>query len=162
MIHVRPSFMEPRAIPRSHREKREVLLAQHQALRTLIGGVRQVAQAYLTGRAAASELVGRIEGLRAALEAHLADEEAFLMPVLERLDAWGRLRLELLGVEHAHQRALLAVLCGLAAPRSPELLARRALALADDLLADMAAEESGVLDERALRDDTVLVDQAEN
>jgi len=154
--------MELRAIPKSHWEKREVLLAQHQALRALIGAVRLVAEEHLASRATPSELIGCIGQLRAGLEAHLCDEEAYLVPVLERLDAWGPERLALLRAEHAHQRAVLAVLCGPSAPGVPEILARRALSLADDLLADMESEERTVLDARSLRDDMVLVDQAED
>lgn len=154
--------MQLRPVPKSHWEKREVLLAQHEALRVTIGVVRLVAEEHLAGRAPGGELVACIGQLRAALEAHLCDEEAYLVPVLERLDAWGPQRLALLRAEHAHQRAVLSVLCGPTASSVPEIMARRAVALADDLLADMESEERTVLDARSLRDDMVLVDQAED
>src|SRR5207245_2508532 len=55
----------------------------------------------------AAVLAGAIATFSSELRAHLAAEEELLGPVLERIDAWGPVRLDLLRTEHAHQRAVL-------------------------------------------------------
>ena len=150
------------SIPRSHDHKRQILRAQHGVLRELIAGMRQLAIEVQAAPAKSAPLAEQLVRLRVNIEVHMLDEEAFLAPILERLDAWGPQRLQLLRTEHAHQRALLEVLCSNLAERTPAELARRALVLATDLLEDMAAEESGLLDPGVLTDDMVSVDQSED
>ena len=150
------------SIPRSHDHKRQILRAQHGVLRELIAGMRQLAIEVQAAPAKSAPLAEQLGRLRMNIEVHMLDEEAFLAPILERLDAWGPQRLQLLRTEHAHQRALLEVLCSNLAERTPAELARRALVLATDLLEDMAAEESGLLDPDVLTDDMVSVDQSED
>ena len=148
------------AVPSSHERKREILLSQHAALRDRLFLVREVARTPNV-----SSLAHQIAWLRDQLEAHLHDEEAFLEPILGRLDAWGPQRLELLRGEHAHQRALLAALCGPGSVVGHAKLVRRALSfadellddMADELLDDMAAEEAGFLDASTLRDDLIAI-----
>jgi hemerythrin-like domain-containing protein len=110
----------------------ELLLREHQALRSFIQRTRAAAE---TG--SAQNLRACVDALGAALLAHLADEERILLPVLESMPAWGSLRTGLLRAEHAQQRALLTVL----ASELPHVLVGRALALCGDLLADMEFEE---------------------
>jgi hypothetical protein len=96
------------------------------------------------------------------MERHLATEEALLGPVLERIDAWGPVRLDLLRAEHAHQRAVLSVLRSDRAAAVPPLtLARRLLGLLDDIIADMDAEDRDLLDPRVLRDDLIQLDASD-
>jgi hypothetical protein len=93
------------------------------------------------------------------LRAHLAAEEELLEPILERLDAWGPVRLDLLRSDHAHQRAVLHAL----ADRKIGLreMAHRARSLVADVLLDMDAEERDLLSQGLLRDDAIVIDQSD-
>ncbi|HTO99626.1 MAG TPA: hemerythrin domain-containing protein [Myxococcales bacterium] len=147
----------------THEERRQTLHSQHQQLRTVIAGVREAALD-IVGREGGDStgLRMRISVLRDDLERHLATEEALLGPVLERIDAWGPVRLDLLRAEHAHQRAVLSLLRSDRAAALPSLgLARRVLALLDDICADMDAEDRDLLDPRVLRDDLIQLDASD-
>jgi len=100
--------------------------------------------------------------LERELLSHLADEEKLLAPILERIDAWGPLRVDLLRAEHAHQRAVLALLTGEKAWPSGTVVAGRTLGLCDDLLTDMEFEERELLNEKILRDDFILLDASDS
>ena len=147
-------------------ETRHTLKAQHLRLQSLIAELRATAAGLSTAtdgkevaRAALEAVVARF---RTALEAHLFDEERLLGPILMRIDAWGPQRLELMQAEHAHQRAVLAVLGSDRTRVLPnEALARRAWDLSADVLADMAAEEREILVSSVLTDDTIALDQSE-
>jgi pimeloyl-ACP methyl ester carboxylesterase len=99
--------------------------------------------------------------LKSELLAHLADEERLLEPILAVIDAWGSIRAALLGAEHAHQRAVLAVLTGPVAWPAATLVAARTLSLCEDLLTDMEFEERELLSEKLLRDDLILLDASD-
>ena len=147
----------------THEERRQTLHSQHQHLRVVIAGVREAALD-IVGREGGDStgLRMRISALRDDLERHLATEEALLGPVLERIDAWGPVRLDLLRAEHAHQRAVLSLLRSDRAAALPPLpLARRVLALLDDISADMDAEDRDLLDPRVLRDDLIQLDASD-
>jgi len=146
-------------------ERRTLLLLQHKQLRERIVEVGEAAANVLA--CSESELVGRADELKRAvvefaddLNLHLSAEEELLGPILERLDAWGPVRLELLRSEHAHQRALLHTLH---TDRSlePREMARRVRSLVADVLVDMNAEERDLLAEGLLRDDPIVVDQSD-
>ena len=147
----------------NHDERRQTLHAQHQGLRALIRGVREAALEVLGAESDdSSELRRRIGKLRDDMEHHLQTEEALLEPVLERIDAWGPVRLDLLRAEHAHQRAVLSLLRSDRAAALPALLlARRVLGLLDDIVADMDAEDRDLLDPRVLRDDVIQLDASD-
>ena len=147
----------------NHEERRQTLHAQHQQLRAIIAEVRQAALEVLgTEPDDCSALRAQVGGLRDELERHLATEEALLEPVLERIDAWGPVRLDLLRAEHAHQRAVLSLLRSDRAAALPPLqLARRVLGLLDDIGADMDAEDRDLLDPRVLRDDLIQLDASD-
>jgi iron-sulfur cluster repair protein YtfE (RIC family) len=147
----------------THEERRRILGTQHRALRALIARVHAAALEALQDEAGSSAgLRNQVGELRDEMEKHLATEEALLGPVLERLDAWGPVRLDLMRAEHAHQRAVLAVLrSDRAGALSPLLLARRVLGLLDDVLADMDAEDRDLLDARVLRDDIIQLDASD-
>jgi iron-sulfur cluster repair protein YtfE (RIC family) len=145
-------------------ERRKLLIAQHEQLRGLIARMRSAAGRLLSadGEGAVQllqELRCAVDELQANFYAHLLTEEAILEPILLRIDAWGPIRLDLLRAEHSHQRAVLAAL------RSAEVdaysVARRAAALAEELLVDMDAEERDLLAPELLRDDPVCLDQSD-
>ena len=122
----------------------QTLLAQHRTLRQQIGRVRSAARCGEDPR----QLRVSVRALCALLLAHLADEEKLLLPLLQHAAGWGKLRTGLLRAEHAHQRAVLAVL-----PEEPaHLLGPRAIALCDHLLADMEFEEREVFSAELLQD----------
>jgi hypothetical protein len=146
-----------------HEQRRTILITQHRALRGLVGNVRASALEVLENGLDDSTVLRNLIGdLRTDLERHLSTEEALLGPVLERIDAWGPVRLDLMKAEHAHQRAVLAVLrSDRAGALSAQVLARRVLGLLDDILADMDAEDRDLLDARVLRDDLIQLDASD-
>lgn len=147
----------------THEERRQTLHAQHQQLRAVIGEVREAALEVLGAEADDSAALRmRISVLRDDLEQHLVSEETLLAPVLERIDAWGPIRLDLMRAEHAHQRAVLSLLRSDRASAMPPLeLARRVLGLLADIMADMDAEDRDLLDPRVLRDDIIQLDASD-
>jgi iron-sulfur cluster repair protein YtfE (RIC family) len=147
----------------THEERRQTLHDQHQHLRAVIARVREAALEIVGAEESDStSLRSLISELRDDMERHLATEEALLGPVLERIDAWGPVRLDLLRAEHAHQRAVLSVLRSDRAAAVPPLtLARRLLGLLDDIIADMDAEDRDLLDPRVLRDDLIQLDASD-
>lgn len=148
-----------------HDEGRKLLLAQHAQLRVFIGILGSAGSAVLSAADRGAQrllprLLGAIEQLQLHFDAHLTAEEAILEPVLARIDAWGPQRLEVLHTEHVHQRAVLSALLTANGPAlSPHEVARSAVALAEDLLLDMASEERDLL--AVLRDDPICVDQSD-
>jgi hypothetical protein len=149
----------------AHDEGRKLLLAQHAELRVFIGILGSAGSAVLSADDRGAQrllppLLGAIEKLQLHFGEHLTAEEAILEPVLARIDAWGPQRLAMLHAEHAHQRVVLAALLTANGPAlSPHEVARSAVALAEDLLVDMASEEQGLL--AVLRDDPICLDQSD-
>jgi iron-sulfur cluster repair protein YtfE (RIC family) len=148
-----------------HLERRALLLLQHKQLRERIVEVGEAAANVLA--CSEPELATRADELTRAVIAfaddmnlHLAAEEELLAPVLERLDACGPVRLELLRSEHAHQRAILHML-HIERRLQPREMARRVRSLVADVLVDMNAEEKDLLSEVLLRDDPIVVDQSD-
>lgn len=145
----------------NHEERRTTLQHQHRQLRSRISSTRIAALAADSG-GPAEPLHEQILSLTEELQAHMATEEALLGPVLEKLDAWGPVRLDLMRAEHAHQRGVMAFLRSKAASTLPGAeLARRTLKLLDDILADMDAEDRDLLDARVLRDDVIQLDASD-
>jgi hypothetical protein len=141
--------------------RRNILREQHAHLRETIEMARAAARNTLATGRSAGPLQIAVTALERELLAHLADEEALLVPILANLDAWGPIRLGLLRAEHAHQRAVLTVLTGRPAWPAPTLVAGRTLSLCDDLITDMEFEERELLNERVLRDDLILLDASD-
>ena len=147
-----------------HLDRRAVLLAQHKRLRELIVDVGDAATNVLESSDAgiqphAADLTNAVRIFVEELRLHLASEEELLGPVLERLDAWGPERLEILRLEHAHQRAVLQALRN-DWTLGPREMARRARSLVADVAMDMEAEERDLLSEALLRDDPIVLDQS--
>ena len=151
----------PRRIPISNEARLRTLLVQHRHLCLTIAAAQRAARDFLSARGSAASLQAAAVTLEAELHAHLADEERLLEPILATLDAWGPARLALLRAEHAHQRAVLAVLTGPFASPVPMLVAERTLTLCEEVLADMEAEERELLNDKVLRDDLVLIDASD-
>ena len=141
--------------------RREILCAQHQRLRETIEAARAAARNALATPGAGGELRAAVILLERELLAHLSDEEKLLEPILARIDAWGSVRVELLRAEHAHQRAVLAVLASENALPASTVVAGRTLGLCDDLLKDMEFEERELLNDRVMRDDFILIDASD-
>jgi hypothetical protein len=142
-----------------------MLLAQHKQLRESIVAVGEAAGNVLAcgdGELFTHhpELIRAVDAFADELRVHLAAEEELLAPVLERIDAWGPLRLDLLRSEHSHQRAVLHAL-HTDRKLGPREMARRARSLVADVLLDMDAEERDLLSERLLRDDPIVLDASD-
>jgi iron-sulfur cluster repair protein YtfE (RIC family) len=132
---------------------RKEVLQQHADLRVLL---RELCTVSAEGPGGAAVLRARLDTVRAVLHCHVLFEDMFLAPILEKLDAWGPVRLQLMRADHDRQSELLRSL----EPdpvQSSEDLARLARNFADLVLADMAAEERDVLDSAALCDELVDV-----
>lgn len=141
---------------------RHAILAQHAKLRALLGRARTVADAALDGAPPTADAVASAIGdIRQTMEIHLAFEEAVLLPLLRDDLPLGPQRAARLLDEHTRQRAMLAALHREAAahPELPTLAAKLAF-LVRWLLADMAEEESCLLNPDVVRDDIVVVDQS--
>ena len=146
----------------TNEERRQYLRGQHAHLRQTIAAAQEAARSALVAASPrAGELQAAVIALKNELLGHLADEERLLEPVLGDIDAWGPVRVGLLRAEHAHQRAVLAVLTGPTAWPAPKLVAGRTLSLCEDLLVDMEFEERELLTENLLRDDCILLDASD-
>ena len=145
----------------SNEERRRILRGQHVHLRRTIEATRTAAREALAGKGSAGDLQGAVGTLERELLAHLDEEERLLGPILGELDAWGPVRLSLLRAEHAHQRAVLAILTGRSAWPASSVVAGRTLAMCEDLLTDMEFEERELLNEKVLRDDLILIDASD-
>jgi hypothetical protein len=140
-------------------EKRKQLLSEHEVLRVLLSYLRAAAAQALEGSPlGGARLRASLVPLRAAFELHLGREEAALSPILERLDAWGPLRVQRMREEHERQRAAFEGVARDAALGADDArLAQRALELVTAVLADMDAEERDLFDP-ALHDDPGVSD----
>jgi len=148
--------MEP-----TNERRRQILLGQHAHLRETIQTAQAAARNVVAARPLGGELQAAVIALQRELLAHLADEERLLEPILTNIDAWGPIRAGLLRAEHAHQRAVLAVLTGPTAWPAATLVAGRTLSLCEDVLTDMAFEERELMNEKLLRDDLILLDASD-
>lgn len=134
----------------SNAQRRAVLMIQHDRLRTRIADLRTAAASVMSywtkpPDTALEELISCIEKFGNELLSHLATEEDILIPLLERAQPWGGVRIQVLLAEHAHQRGVLEILRTAALPAQE--LAKRAWNLSSDVLADMQAEECDLLSE---------------
>jgi hypothetical protein len=107
----------------------QILRGQHAHLRETIKAARTAARHVLATHGLVCQLQVAVIALETELLAHLADEERLLEPVLATLDEGGPVRAGLLRAEHAHQRAVLAVLTGPKVWPAATLVAGRTLSL---------------------------------
>lgn len=137
------------------------ILWQHGRIREQLGRARTVAEQALDGVAPSPDAVASSIGdIRSIMEIHLTFEENVLLPILRDDLPVGPQRAEQLTDEHHRQRELLADLHreARAHPELPTLAAKLAF-LTSWLLADMAAEERGLLNPDVVRDDLIVIDQ---
>jgi iron-sulfur cluster repair protein YtfE (RIC family) len=142
----------------TNEERRDSILAQHVRLRSTIHSVQQVAQAAAGASILSDQLIAAIATLQKDVLEHLAEEERLLEPAFSRLGARETLRVSLLRAEHAHQRAVLAMLNAGGAKPPGGAVAIRTLELCDHLLADMDFEERELLDDMLLPPESILDD----
>ncbi|MBX3269397.1 MAG: hemerythrin domain-containing protein [Sandaracinaceae bacterium] len=143
----------------SPREVREVVLADHAALRVRIELLRRaIGTAGVTGDPAA--LRELLPSFLDHLGAHLALEDQLLAPTLASIDAWGPERSRRLAEEHAAQRAWIAASRERLAATGGDAstLAAEALVMIARVEEDMAQEEQVALDPRLYDDGVIQVD----
>ncbi len=150
------------AEPMKPSEVRTLVLAGHTLLRGILDDIMRVALAELDqpGTGAARMRQRAIE-LADAFSAHLEVEEEILRPLLQKIDAWGPVRVERMNADHANQRERLFEIrrqCG-DPVFSDAQLARRLKQLVIDLREDMEWEEREMLDADLLRDDILSIRQ---
>src|SRR4051812_25824092 len=141
---------------------RRNILSQHERIRGLLEGARQVAESALDGQPPTPESVASAIGdIRTTVEVHLAFEEGVLLPILRDDLPLGPERADRLLAEHQHQRQVLATLHREASrgPDRPTLAAKLAF-LTTWLLEDMGHEERFLLTCDIVRDDHVVIDQS--
>ncbi|MCA9676486.1 MAG: hemerythrin domain-containing protein [Kofleriaceae bacterium] len=127
---------------------REVVLAQHARLRTLLASAEAVAGRYRAGDPVGAQLHRLLEDVRRAFAEHNRTEEELLGPILREDFAWGEPRVRRMMEEHAGEHALLRQV--LAA--DDDTVARQLPDLVEEILAHMDAEERTFLSPTVLRD----------
>ncbi len=133
---------------------RKRLLAEHDALRTLLARAEQIAADILRGAAAPTALRDVLQMCRNEFAAHNASEEELLGPILKHDFAWGQARIDRMFEEHRAEHAEIR-----AALTGPDLrVAPRIAELREMIEAHMAAEERTFLSRGVLRDDVVTVE----
>lgn len=139
-------------------QTRALILTEHAHLRELIHGAIEGARAVLAD-ASTNEGIERMrESARAAftaLVAHTELEDHTLAPVLETIDAWGKVRANELRREHTVQRLALSRALSALAEEEPcaAVLAASIEDVLLDVLKDMEAEEREMLSEELMSDD---------
>jgi CBS domain-containing protein len=143
----------------SPRQVREMILAEHTHLRELLSLALASARSVLDDEAATHERIGMREAARAALTAlvsHTQLEDQTVAPVLETIDAWGRVRARQLRAEHIEQRKALEELLAKLDDQhvSDRTLASAVVEVQRQILEDMEQEERNELSNDLFWDDT--------
>lgn len=141
-------------------EVRELLLAEHEELRQLLGRVEAEARRLLAGEAHLStELRRDGKALEVFLRAHLALEDKILTPTLASTPGFGKERVAALAADHKEQRAIFDQVFG-ALDRNVATvdIATELLELGRSLRDDMTREEAFFLSAELLRDETLPTD----
>lgn len=141
-------------------EVRRRITIEHAVLRSLSQAlVTAIDAAVIEGRDRPLVRV-LLEQLCDEIELHLQYEEAALVPVLHRADAWGPVRADELAREHDEQRRTIAALLEktTTSPDVRALAAELALFL-EQLERDMVEEERDLLTAEALGERVIVVDQ---
>lgn len=141
-------------------EIRQQVLSQHEGLRRLLTGLEQEVRS-AADPARAAGLAHRWKELRAALDAHMAYEDAVLKPALEDIDAWGADRADQVLDNHLRQRERLEQIDLVFSPVvTHQARLDSLLGIIGELRQDMAQEEKTQLRADVLRDDVVAIGQA--
>ncbi len=137
-------------------EVRAYILAEHEQLRGAIASLETLMQAPKLDR---GEVALQMKSMHDVLEAHRQYEEANLAPVLMEADAWGDVRTASLHDHHEVQHAHLV--SAVAASRDALLPAEEVRSSIRGFLtllrAEMAQEETELLDPKIVRDDVVNI-----
>jgi iron-sulfur cluster repair protein YtfE (RIC family) len=137
---------------------RATILAEHQKLRVLLTRLEAGATALLacaTHKASARHALRQLAlQLCDEMEAHVAFENQLLLPVIERVDAWGQARAHKLSQEHAQQLQLLQAYAGMLTndEDTPQALSITVWSLVETIREDMSDEEAEVLNPDVLSD----------
>ncbi len=143
----------------SPNEVRDLVLADHAALRVRLGLLRR-AVAVADERGDSGALLEMLPGLLDHLSAHLDLEDQILAPTLRTIDAWGPEREQRLSAEHAEQRAWIADCRAQLAVVGGDLesVSAQALMMIGRIEQDMDQEEAHVLDPKLMTDEIIYVD----
>ena len=142
-------------------EIRRELLEQHANIRIMMEVTQTIAEGARLGLPARGDLRGCVVLLADALRSHNLREEELLRDLIALVDAWGGARANIMRDEHVQEHARLdAALLGIPlAP--PGVAAVGVVALVRLLREHMDREEGTFLCEDVLRDDVVVLDQAD-
>lgn len=141
-------------------EVRQRILKEHRHLRHLLVELQELARATTLESEHASRLRSSLRTLLAEFSLHLDSEEEILVPVIEKIDAWGAARADNLRKEHAEQRGMLRSMFRRAEdPRDACDLAEEVDRLVLRIFRDMREEEAELLHENVMRDDVIAIDQ---
>lgn len=121
------------------------LVAQHDALRAMMGRCEKLADALDADGGDPAELLQEIERLRVAFASHNTYEEGLLRPVLLAEDSFGAVRVDRMMEDHLNEHAEMRT--RLASPVTSELRD-----VIETLRAHLEAEERYLLTSRVLRD----------
>ncbi|MCA9604597.1 MAG: hemerythrin domain-containing protein [Myxococcales bacterium] len=143
----------------SPKEVREVVLADHSALRVRLDLLRRAIRV-ADESGDPSALMELLPSLLDHLSAHLALEDQLLAPTLKTIDAWGPERERRLAEEHGAQRAWIHECRRQLAANEGHTkeLATQALVMIGRIEEDMKHEESEALGSHLLSDEVIHVD----
>ncbi len=134
------------------------VLAEHARLRNVIAQVDRVASVVAAGDVTQlGDLRERAEKLYRMLAEHIDREEAVVAPIIERIDAWGPVRVEQMQHEHVGQRmALEQAAHDLDIAGRP--LGQAVQSMCWEILHDMKREEHDLLHPDLWRDELIRID----
>ncbi len=137
-------------------EIRKELLGQHEALRAIMDGLRDLAGRVRLGEPLDIAMHEGMVRLATALAEHNAREEELLRDLIPTADAWGPARVELMDETHCQEHAELEDM--LAAIREAPVGFLEMMTLFERLLEHMALEERDLLAADVLKDELIVVD----
>jgi hemerythrin-like domain-containing protein len=134
------------------------IIQDHIALRELLNELEDAVVAMLVDASKLPAVRELARKLLFDLRRHTELEDAILVPALTDIDAWGKVRADLLLVHHQAQRVQIRELTDLYdLPLDPQAIARITRTFVNDLRADMQHEERDILAADLLRDDVVTL-----
>lgn len=140
---------------------RQKILTEHGTLRVKLGDVKSLAAKARYGEPGSEPQLRQVTlELVKEFRAHVAMEDAELVPVLRDIDAWGQIRAERVERDHEWHRAALDKLERSAQSDGGADLLRGLDTLLQSFLDDMQTEDETVLHPNLLRDDPISIDQS--
>jgi hypothetical protein len=134
------------------------VLAEHARIRHVIHDVDRLATAVAAGDSGKADLLReRAERLYRMLVEHIDHEESVVAPIIERIDAWGPVRLEQMLHDHDGQRMTLKqAVYDLGIEGRP--LGQAVQSMCWELLHDMRREEHDLLHPDLWRDSLITIE----